>query len=419
MYRFGKNFVAKKLLPFLARRVLKKYKPDVVAITGSVGKTSTREAVFCVLRSKFQVRQSIRNYNDEFGVPLTILDEESAGRNIFGWLKIALKGLKLILFRYEYPEILVLEMAADRPGDIRYLARLVPIKVAIVTSIGPTHLEFFNTIENIADEKEVLVKALQKDGTAILNFDNPWTRKMKESSKGKTLTYGFGGGADVRATGLEENIESSNLKLSFKLNYRGNVIPVRLFNALGKSQVYAALAGVAVGVVFRMNLVDISKALRKYVAPCGRMRIISGIKNTQILDDTYNAVPESAISALEVLSRFKDERKIAVLGDMLELGSYTEKGHRKVGDKVAQVCDFLVVVGSRAKFISDRARKNGMSNNNIFEFNTADEAKMLVQNKIEPQDVILVKGSRAMKMEKIVKEIMAHPEKADEVLVQD
>ena len=149
------------------------------------------------------------------------------------------------------------------------------------------------------------------------------------------------------------------------------------------------------------------------------MRIISGIKNTQILDDTYNAVPESAISALEVLSRFKDERKIAVLGDMLELGSYTEKGHRKVGDKVAHVCDFLVVVGSRAKFISDRARKNGMSDNNIFEFDTAYEAKMLVQNKIEPQDVILVKGSRAMKMEKIVKEIMAHPEKADEVLVQD
>jgi len=193
-------------------------------------------------------------------------------------------------------------------------------------------------------------------------------------------------------------------------------VPVKLINVLGKHQVYPALAAAAVGIIFNLNLVDISEGLMTYRSLAGRMKLIKGIKNTLIIDDSYNAAPLSTLAALETLKDFSEQqekgRAIAVLGDMLEIGRYAPETHERIGKKVVETSNLLFTVGERAKFIAKGAREKGMIKNKIFEFCTSDEAGKPLQNIIKEGDIILVKGSRAMKMEKIVKEIMAEPRKA-------
>lgn len=419
------------ILKILAILVLKKYKPIIIGVTGSVGKTSTKEAIYVVLSSKFKVRRNIKNYNNEIGVPLTILGLESGNRNIKEWLKNFALAIKTILVKSQYPEILVLEMGADRPGDIRYLTKFVPVDVGVITAIGeiPAHVEFFKTPVQIAREKSYLIQKLPTKGRlrknafgiiqskAILNADDELVKEMKNRTKAEVLTFGFKEEAELRASDLVFT-NHDQLGLSFKLNFQGNVVPIRLPGILGFHQVYAVLAGAAVGLVFNLNLIEIVEALSKFQSPPGRMRLISGVKNTLIIDDTYNASPSATLEALGTLEKLEAKRKIAVLGDMLELGEYTEKAHRQVGQKVKEVVDLLFLVGQRVIFIADEAEKQGFDKNKIFQFPTSDEAKRVVQEKIEQGDLILVKGSQSMRMEKIVEEIMAEPEKAKELLVR-
>jgi len=418
------------ILKILAILVLKKYKPLVVGVTGSVGKTSTKEAIYTVLSSKFKVRRNIKNYNNEIGVPLTILGLESGNKNILDWLKNFILAIKTILIKSQYPEILVLEMGADRPGDIKYLTNFVPVDVGVITAIGeiPAHVEFFKTPIQIAREKFYLIQKLpikskpphQKfldGGKVILNIDDKLIKEMKNKVKAEVLTYGFKEEADLRATDvIFTNHELPGL--SFKLNFKGNVVPVRLPGILGIHQIYAILAGAAVGLVFDFNLIEIVEALSKFQPLAGRMRLIPGIKNTKIIDDTYNASPSATLRALETLEKLEANRKIVVLGDMLELGEYTEIAHRQIGQKVKEVADLLFLVGERVIFTADEAERQGFDKSKIFQFPTSDEAKKVVQEKIEEGDLILVKGSQAMRMEKIVEEIMAEPEKAKELLVR-
>ncbi|MCK4554802.1 hypothetical protein KAU19_07680, partial [Candidatus Parcubacteria bacterium] len=187
-------------LKILAKLILAKYKPDVIGITGSVGKTSTKEAIYTVLASKFKVRRNIKNYNNEIGLPLTIIGADSPGRSIIGWYIVFLKALKLILFKdKDYPKILVLEMGVDRPGDMKYLNNIVKCKVGVITSIGPVHLEFFGTINNIQKEKGGLIKNLTKSSWAVLNYDDEKVRQTGNNTEAQILTYGFNEKADVRA----------------------------------------------------------------------------------------------------------------------------------------------------------------------------------------------------------------------------
>ncbi len=412
------------ILKILTKAVLLRFKPTIVGITGSVGKTSTKEAIYTVLSSKFRVRRNVKSYNTEIGVPLTILGLETARKSFFGWFKNFFKALGVILFGVNFPKILVIEMGASKPNDIKYLLGLIQPKIGIVTAVAPTHLEFFGQVEKVAQEKERLIKALPKEGTAILNFDDERVYAMKESSGGEVLTFGFGQGAAVRASNLELRIMnhesgiSAVRGISFKVNYKGSSIPVRLAGVLGKQQVYAALPAIAVGLKFGMNLIEISESLGKYKAPAGRMNIIGGVKHTLIIDDTYNSSPTSSLAALETIEKL-DGRKVVVLGDMLELGTYTEEGHRQVARIASQVADLIFTVGERAKFITDEARVCGFDKDKIFEFSCAEDAQKPLQAQIKKDDIILVKGSRAVHMEKIVKEIMAEPERAGELLVEE
>ncbi len=425
------RYILKKILIYLlrlvAKRILMVQQPEVVGITGSVGKTSTKEAIFTVLASHLSARRNYKSYNNEIGVPLSIIGiEQEPGRSLIKWTQVFMKALVLMLKRYQgYPRVLVLEMGADHPGDIDYLTSFVRCKVGVITAIAPVHIEFFKKIENILAEKKILLERLPEDGFAVVNGDDSIIMRSLQKIKANILTFGFRNKCDVRASDIRFSSGSKDdgvMGISFKLSYQGHVVPVFMPGVLGKHQVYAALAAAAVGVVFGLNLVQISEALKTFHPPRGRMNLVEGIKGSFIIDDSYNSSPTAAKAALEVLKEMssdKQARSIAVLGDMLELGAYTEQGHREVGHRVAELrIDYLICIGARARYIGHGAEEAGMDDEKIYYFSHIEEASRFVQELIRKGDFILVKGSQGMRMERVVKEIMAHPELADKLLVR-
>ncbi len=412
------------IVEILAKLYLWRFNPQIVGITGNVGKTSTKEAIGLVLGKIKKVRVGGGNLNNEVGLPFNIISDsaeeyyEKGGSLVFG-IKAFFKAI-FGFFSSNYPEVLVLEYGADKPGDIKRLAAKFKPHIAIVTAVGqiPVHVEYFSGPDAVAREKGRLVEALSVLDFAVLNFDDLAVLEMKEKTKAKMFTYGFGEGAMVRISNLEPWIENGIPEgVSFKMNYNDSFVPFKLSGSLGKSQGYAAAAAAAVGAILGMNLVDISEALSEYHGPKGRLKILKGIKNSIVIDDTYNASPSSTHLALETLRDLSGTRRVAVLGDMLELGKYTIDAHKEAGNVAGSFVDLLVCVGARAKFIADSAF-NQMSAGNIYKFDTSEEAKLKVKELIKEGDVILVKGSQGMRMEKIVEEIMAEPEKKKELLVR-
>ncbi len=406
------------VLRWMAIVVLKKYNPRIAGITGSVGKTSAKEAIYLVLSSKFRVRRNIKNYNNEIGIPLTIIGAESGSRSFWKWLKVFFKWLGVVIFPVEYPEILILEMGVDKPGDMRYLLSFVPLKIGVITSISAVHLEHFKNIDQIAKEKGKIAESLPEDGFAILNADDDRILEMKNKTKAQVITYGFSDKSEVKATDavyISEEIKPEGI--SFKLNYEGKSIPVRLRKILAIHQIQAALAAISAGIAFKINLVDIAASLERFISPRGRMNLIAGINSSFIIDDTYNASPASVIAALNALDSLKASRKIAVLGDMLELGAEEEKGHREIARKIFEInADLFFAVGDRMKIAVKELKKLNYPGEKIFWFMSPNEAGEVLLNKISDGDLISVKGSQGMRMEKVVEKIMADPSKARNLL---
>lgn len=406
-------------LKILAKMILIKYKPEVIGITGSIGKTGAKNAIYAVLSPKFNVRKSEKNYNNEIGLPLTVIGDRAQGKNIFGWIAVFFKALKLILFKDKnYPKILILEMGVDRPGDMEYLLGIVKPKIGVLTNISETHLEFFNSIEEIKKEKELLVQKLPEGGFAILNYGDERIKNIS-GIKAKKVVYGLDGDFDVSAGEIKNDAKKG---VNFILKHKNKKALVSLPKVLGRAAVYSALAGAAVGAAYGLALEKIAEALNNFKSPNGRMNLILGVKNTLIIDDTYNSSPQSSLAALDAVGKIKlveGARKFAVLGDMLELGSYTEEGHRLVGRKVYEEgINKLIVVGEKSRDIARGAEEAGMNQDNIFHFPDSDAARMFTQERIEEGDLILAKGSQGMRMEKIVKEIMAEPLRVEELLVR-
>ncbi|MFP4514489.1 MAG: UDP-N-acetylmuramoyl-tripeptide--D-alanyl-D-alanine ligase [Parcubacteria group bacterium] len=419
-------------LKYLARLVLKKYKPQIISITGSVGKTTTKEACEAVLRPHFKVRATYKNFNNEIGVPLTIIGiREAPGKSMFNWLFIFLKALKLLVINNKkYPQVLILEMGIDRPGDMDYLISIAPPDIAIVTGVSSSHLEFFKRLENIKDEKAKLIKALKKEKVAIINYDNEHSRGMRELSKAMAISYGLDKNADLHAFDLiynferhkDENISLEKIKgINFKLNWQGSTVPVKIPEATSISAVYAVLAAISCAISLKLNLVKALEGLNNFRMPKARMNVILGIKNTYLIDDTYNSSPNSSLSALNLMQsmNFKDSRYIVVMGEMLELGPYTQEGHREVGRKVAELNPaLLIVVGEKSRDIIRGAIELGFDKKKCFYFNSNLEAGKFLQEKIKENDLILVKGSQSARMEKVVKEVMAKPLQAKDILIR-
>ncbi|HVU75678.1 MAG TPA: UDP-N-acetylmuramoyl-tripeptide--D-alanyl-D-alanine ligase [Candidatus Paceibacterota bacterium] len=411
-------------LTWEARAVLSRYKPKVIAVTGSVGKTTTKDAIYAALSESLSVRKNQKSLNSEIGVPLTILGLENAWNSPILWAWNLVLGLWRIIVRQNYPAWLILEVGADRPGDIRSVARWLRPDVAVLTGVPeiPVHVEFFNSPEEVFKEKRALAEYLKAGGKLVLNGDDERMRRLQQEFRGASVLYGTEDGTDFRATHIDiARQEGRPEGVRFRAEHDGSSVPVALFGALGVPRVYAALAAIAVADCVGVDAVTASTGLRGWEAPPGRVRIIEGIKGAIIIDDTYNSSPAAALAALDTLrDAGLGRRKIAILGDMMELGRYSKEAHRTVGERAAQCADLLITVGFRSRATAEAALDAGMKDLQVrsYELNESARAGKELEAELKEGDVVLVKGSQSMRMERAVLEIMAHPEKAADLLVR-
>ena len=346
----------------------------VIGITGSVGKSTTKELVAEVLNQRFKTLKSPGNLNNEIGLPLTLLQLS------------------------DQHERAILEMGFYVPGEIKFLCDLALPQVGVVTNISTVHAERAGTIEDIARGKAELVQALppEPDGLAILNFDDPKVREMADQSRARIFYYGMSSDAHLWA----DQVEGLGLDgIRFRLHYQNEVLHLRV-PLIGRHSVHTALRAAAVGLTEGLSWQEIVSGLQSSEVQL-RLVAVRAKSGAIILDDTYNSSPESTLAALNLLDDLEG-RKIAVLGDMLELGRYERQGHTLVGVRAAEVASELVTVGERAKWIASSAANAGLAPNMIREFDTSQQSIDFLNKHLTSKDVVLVKGSRGMQMEIIV-----------------
>jgi UDP-N-acetylmuramoyl-tripeptide--D-alanyl-D-alanine ligase len=307
-------------------------------------------------------------------------------------------------------------------GDIHTIAKWLPADVVIITRIGdtPAHVEFYESADHLAEEKAGLINALKKDGLLVLNQDDHRIMSFADRAPGKVVTFGLSSESDVYAENIDVAVEGHKLLgLVCDVVDSGKTYTVRLPELLGKHHAYTILAAFGVATRLDIDPGDVVASLSAYTPPPGRMRIIEGLKQSNIIDDTYNASPVAVKAGLETLGEIHtDGIKIAILGDMLELGSFAVEAHKEVGVAAAAICDKLFVVGPRAQYIVEGALLGGMSEKDIVEFKDSKEAGKYTERMLKPGDIVFVKGSQGMRMEKAVEEIMAHPENRLQMLVR-
>lgn len=420
-----KDFLKKIIIYILqieSRLVLYKYKPKVIAITGSVGKTSTKDAVYAVLSAFSTVRKSEKSFNSEIGLPLTILGVSNAWSNPIGWFKNILSGLSLIIRKNPYPEWLVLEVGVGKPGDMHRTASWLKADAVIITAIGetPSHIEFFASRKHVIEEKSQLIKTLKRTGILILNADDEDVLAMKSKTKQRLVTYGFKEGADIVGSGDSVLYSASGVPegIIYRIDEEGKSFPVVIEGVFGRNHVYASLAALALASGLKLNMLTAVNSLKNYDVPPGRMRLLDGINDSLIIDDTYNSSPLASESALRTLGSMQAGRKIAILGDMLELGRHTIEAHKNIGMIVKDNADILIIVGPRATSIKEGAIEMGMKEKNIFEFFNSEQAGEFVKDFITKGDIVLVKGSQGMRMERVTEAILLDQENKAKLLVR-
>jgi len=436
----------------VAARVIRREQPTIIAVTGSVGKSSTKNAVGIILDAadpQAKVRVSIKNYNNELGVPLTILGLRAPGRSPFLWVRAVWTVLFFALgWKRTGIKTFVLEMGADKPGDLAYLTRIAPPSVGLVTAVtpedpamAPVHAANYASIDAMAAEKATLVEAVRVGGTAILNADDERVRAMRALTKERVYTFGQTEGADVRLVGTrmvceegEHGNESKGIEISVESFNR--LRKIFLPGVFGKPIAYAVCAALTVSAILDNDIDEsLGRLKEKFRGLPGRTRIIPGIKYTTLLDDSYNASPVAVLSALRDLAQLdlkEGQRRVACLGEMRELGEQSEALHRLVGAEAAKLnLDLLVVCGTLAHVMAEGARGAGMADDRIKIFDDTPEAGLFLQEWIKPGDVVLAKASEGphpssanwnqvtgVRMERIIKELMADPARAGELLVR-
>ena len=363
-----------KALQTIARHWRRQLNLRVIGITGSVGKSTTKELVAEVLGQRYHTLKSPGNLNNEIGLPLSLLRLGPGHQRA------------------------VLEMGFYVPGEISFLCDLALPQVGVITNIGTVHAERAGSQEEIAKGKAELVEALPPapEGIAILNYDDPWVRPMAAKTKASVFYYGLDPAAELWA----DHIESQGLEgIFFRMHYRNEVLHLRV-PLIGRHSVHTVLRAAAVGLVEGLSWAEIVYGLQSSHTQL-RMVAVHTQQGALILDDTYNASPESTLAALNLLSEMEG-RKVAVLGDMLELGQYEQVGHEMVGLRAAEVCDELIVVGERGPMIAWAARQTGFPSASIQTFKTVLGSIPYLQAHLSEGDVVLIKGSHGLRMDRIV-----------------
>ncbi|MDY6793667.1 MAG: UDP-N-acetylmuramoyl-tripeptide--D-alanyl-D-alanine ligase [Actinomycetota bacterium] len=349
----------------------------VIAVTGSTGKTLTKDFAAAVLGSAGRVTASHASYNNEIGVPLTILDISTRTR------------------------FLVLEMGSRGRGHIDELCSLARPDIGVVTNIGWTHMQFFRTRDNLALAKAELLRSLPAEGRAVINKDDDYERFLSRSSPAPVVAFGCSREADVRAENIEIDAEG---KATFMLKTKGGGKAEVVLPLPGRHNVENALAAAAVGEIMGVSAESIAESIGKAETTGWRMEMITKSEEITIINDSYNANPVSMRSALTALGDIsRKKRAIAVLGDMGELGPVSEEAHKEVGGMAVECgTDILITVGRKARKIAQSARSNGLPKGSVFSTQGVENAAEILRAIIEPGDVILIKGSRFLGLERLV-----------------
>jgi UDP-N-acetylmuramyl pentapeptide synthase len=390
-----------RMLIWEACEALKKHKPTIIMIAGSVGKTSTKDAVASVLAKKFTVRQSQKSFNSDIGVPLTILGLENAWSNPLGWTLNLVKGYR-VARGGNFPEVLVLEVGADHPGDIKQMMKWLKPHASVVTSFPdtPVHVEFFSSREALWDEDAEVIRALRKDGILVASGDDKNLARYLSSSLAPFITYGITERATVRGNFVQPYQEGGVVcGMEMKVEYKSNAFPLRMEGILGPQLCYSALAAIALGTYFGISLMDSIEAVTESERPKGRMRIFAGTNNSTLIDDTYNSSPIALEAALRALESVPAQgKKIVLLGDMRELGGYSVTEHRKMGLLAGNIADIVIAVGGEAKELAESAK--GKKAQVVEWYESATDAGKAILPRIGKGDVVLLKGSQGVRMER-------------------
>jgi alanine racemase len=385
-----------------ARFILRKIRIPVIGITGSTGKTGTREAVAAVLGRRYHVFHNPANYSGRFGLPIAL------GR-----------------LTPEH-QVAVLEMACDSFDEIAHLSQLTRPQLGIVTAVNQAHLAYLGSLEAIAQEKGRLVEALptgDAGGLAVLNFDDVWVRRMRERTRARVVTYGFSADADLVASQARPDLEGTTMLVHLAgpqgTGYAG--YPTRdeiRVGLVGRHHAYTALAAIAVGIVYQIPWEELLAALVSLRPMPGRLNPLGGQNGCVILDDSYSASPASALAALQALDDlakrerpYRNMRRIAVLGDMEQLGGYEQEGHRQVGQAAVSCVDWLITVGERAEAIAHAAREATQppAGGVVITYSPAEAARHL-EGQLGPDDIVLVKGDIQARLERVVRALLSAPD---------
>ena len=423
-----------KILKYASKKLLQRYKPTIIGVVGNVGKTSMRANMVLFLEQFSPVGTNIDNYNTPIGITLSFLDERYPGKNIFTWIRIIFKALSKSWFGdSEFPPIWVLEVGVDAPGDMdEFITDFLEFDVVVFGFIGehPVHLSQFKNRKQLIQEDAKILRVLKSDGTLIIDGDDVVLKSIYRK-RDNVITFGFGE-THIKASDFKVTIEAINTqeqwdnyyssiipKGKFKVSYKGSTIPFQVDYILGKHQVNSILPSIALGLVDGMNLVDISQQMKKIVPVKGRLRCLEGIKDTLLIDDTYNAAPAAMAMALDTIDRIniKGVRKVAVLGEMKELGSDSQSIHQDIGTLAGEIVDVCIGVGEASKdILLAFHQKNPKGLYHWFE--NSEEAASKIVDFITSDDIIIVKGSQSSRMEKVSLELLANKRYRRELLTR-
>lgn len=400
------KFLVASVLALLARAVVHRYHPRIVMVTGSVGKTSTKDAVAAVLTARFLVRKSEKSFNSEFGVPFTILGADNPWDDPLAWVSLVKRSIALLVLPNHYPNMLVLEVGADRPGDLAQILRIATPDAVVVTQLPevPVHVEAYASPEAVREEEFSPAYALPAGAPLVISADDSYALDAARRSPARVVSYGGAENASVRVGGIAfSESEGVVTGMCADVTTEGKSSKISVKGSVGEVQILPIAAALATATAFDIPLASAILALEAYEPPPGRGRLLRGKGGSIIIDDSYNASPVAVERALASLKAFPHaSRRIAILGDMLELGRYSVTEHERIARIAGESADVIVTVGIRARAFAAAPKKA-----EIVQFDSAQAAAAALGDIVGEGDVILIKGSQSIRTERIVKALLS------------